>query len=190
MGRTHGIGAQRPGADRHGVSGLSHLIRGGARRAVPPITTAPVKAATYTDTPSYGEHEYRVTAVATAGPPLQQSGFSEPVRATFRDLVAPPAPTGVTALLETKLVRLLWDPVEAPDLAGYRIYRSEGIGHENEIREAGTFPIVPEPMTATTFVDPGVQLGIAYRYGLTSVDKNGNESAKVWTDWVVVPKTP
>ena len=154
-----------------------------------PINTAPVKTTTYTDVPPYGDHEYRVTAVAEEGPPLLQSDLSTPAKATFRDLVAPPAPATVTALLETKIVRLLWDPVDAADLAGYRIYRTEGAGH-TDIREVGTIPLVNQPLTVTNFADERVDLGIAYRYGVSSVDKNGNESARVWTDWVVAPKTP
>jgi hypothetical protein len=154
-----------------------------------PINAAPVTTTTYIDVPPYGEHEYRVTAIAAEGPPLVQSEASAPAKATFRDLVAPPAPATVTALLETKVVRLLWDAVDAPDLAGYRLYRTEGIGHVN-IREAGTIPLTNQLLTATNFADEGADLGIAYRYGVTAVDKNGNESARVWTDWVVAPKTP
>lgn len=152
-----------------------------------PINPAPIKAESYTDVPAYGEHEYRVTAVAGA---RIQSDASTPVRVTFKDLVPPPAPASVTALLETKVVRLIWDPVEAPDLAGYRVYRSEGIGHENDIRDIGTVPLVNEIVTATTISDPNANLGIAYRYGIAAIDKNGNESARVWTEWVVAPKTP
>ena len=46
-----------------------------------PVNTAPIKGTTYTDTPEYGEHEYRITAVATVGPPILQSNPSEPARA-------------------------------------------------------------------------------------------------------------
>jgi hypothetical protein len=86
-----------------------------------PIETAPLTKTKYTDVPPYGEHEYRVTAIASTQPSLIQSDASAPARATFRDLVAPPAPTNMTALIETKVVRLIWDPVEAPDLAGYHV---------------------------------------------------------------------
>jgi hypothetical protein len=154
-----------------------------------PIDTALVKGTTYTDVPPYGEHEYRVTAVADEGPPLAQSELSSPARAKFSDLVAPPTPTGLNALLETKLVRLIWDPVVATDLAGYRLYRTEGMGHD-PIREIGTVPLVNEIITATSFVDANVNLGISYRYGVAAVDKNGNESTRTWTDWVIAPKTP
>jgi hypothetical protein len=155
-----------------------------------PINTAPVRATTFTDTPPYGEHEYRVTAVAVEGPPLLQSNATAPVSVTFRDLVAPPAPTSVTALVETKIVRLLWDPVEASDLAGYRVYRSEGMGHGADIKDIGTVPLVNEIVTATTISDANANLGIAYRYAVTAVDKSGNESPRTWTEWLVAPKTP
>jgi hypothetical protein len=154
------------------------------------INTAPVTATTYTDAPAYGEHEYRVAAVAATGPPLLQSDLSAPAKVTFRDLVPPPAPASVTPLIETRAVRLIWDPVDSPDLGGYRLYRTEGIGHENAIREIGTVPLVAEPVTTTDYIDSGANPGIAYRYAVTAVDKNGNESPRVSTGWVVVPKTP
>lgn len=154
-----------------------------------PINNAPVPSPTYTDQPPYGEHAYHVTAVASGGPPLIQSAPSEPARVTFRDLVPPPPPANVTALIETAAVRLLWTAVEAPDLAGYRVYRTEGMGHVN-IVDIGTIPMVGQPITENYFVDPGVNLGIAYKYAVTSVDTSGNESARVWTNWVVAPKTP
>jgi hypothetical protein len=154
-----------------------------------PITPSPVKRTSYTDVPSLGEHEYRITAVAAESPSIVQSELSAPARATFRDLVAPPAPATITALLETKVVRLLWDAVDAPDLAGYRVYRTEGVGHEN-IRPIGTVDLLNKIVTVTTASDENANLGIAYKYGVSAVDTNGNESARVWTDWVVAPKTP
>lgn len=156
-----------------------------------PVNAELVTATTFTDVPPYGEHEYRVTAVAATGPPLLQSDLSLPAKATFRDLIPPPVPASLTPLIETKAVRLIWPAVEAADLAGYKIYRSEGVGHGTSIRDAGTIPIdggkiFPDP----GYLDASVDLGIAYRYAVTSIDKTGNESAKIWTDWIVAPKTP
>jgi fibronectin type 3 domain-containing protein len=117
--------------------------------------------------------------------------MSLPVKATFRDLVPPPAPASLTPLIETKAIRLIWIAVEAADLAGYKLYRSEGVGHGSEVRDVGTIPIEGgQVLTSTDFVDARVDLGIAYRYAVTAIDKSGNESARVWTDWVVAPKTP
>ncbi len=146
-----------------------------------PINTAPVKTTTYIDAPPYGDHEYRVTAVADEGPPLMQSDLSAPAKATFRDLVAPPTPASVTALLETKLVRLLWDPVEAPDLAGYLVYRIE---REHRLK------LSTGPLKDTNFTDISIDIGIAYSYEVTSIDTNGNESAPVKSETIIVPKTP
>jgi hypothetical protein len=154
------------------------------------VNTAPVTTTTYTDAPAYGDHEYRVAAVAATGPPLVQSDLSAPAKATFRDLVPPPAPASITPLVEPNAVRLLWDPVEAPDLAGYRIYRMEGAGHETDIREVGVINLVKEPIKETTWLNKPVSLGLAFRYGVTAVDQAGNESARTWTDWIVAPKTP
>ncbi|HEY2322560.1 MAG TPA: hypothetical protein VGJ82_06800 [Thermoanaerobaculia bacterium] len=158
-----------------------------------PINTAPVADTTYTDTPAYGTFTYVVRAVASTGPPRIESEPSSAATATFKDLTPPPPPASVNALIETRVVRLVWDAVTAPDLAGYKIYRTEGVGHLDEpggIREAGTFDLVQRIVTATTFVDPAPNLGIAYRYGISAIDKNGNESERVWTPWVTVPRTP
>jgi hypothetical protein len=154
-----------------------------------PVNAAPIGQTTYTDVPSYGAFEYRITAVAAGGPPRIESDVSSPASATFRDLMPPPAPTGLAALVETRAVRLVWDAVEAPDFAGYKIYRTEGTG-EQELKAVGKIPLTPQPITATNFRDTSVDPGISYFYEVTSVDKSGNESAPLKTNWVLVPKTP
>ena len=154
-----------------------------------PVNTAPVTETKFNDAPPYGDYEYRVTAVAAVGPPLLQSDPSAPATITFKDLVAPPPPKNLVALIETNAVRLVWDPVDAADLAGYRVYRAEGVGHDAP-REIGVIEFVKTPMKETTYLQKPVSLGIAFRYAVTSVDKSGNESAKTWTDWLVVPKSP
>lgn len=146
-----------------------------------PVNTAPVTATTWTDAPSYGEHEYRVTAVAALGPPLVASEPSEPVKVNFVDLVPPPVPTGLTPLLESKIVRLLWEPVQAADLAGYHVYR---------IEQLSRLRLTPHPWTDPNFTDISLQLGITYHYEVTAIDKNGNESAPVKSEQIIVPKTP
>jgi hypothetical protein len=155
-----------------------------------PANTSAVTATTFTDNPPYGEHDYFVTALAAPGPPRIESEPSPVAGAIFKDLVAPPPPTGLTALVETGAVRLVWDPVEAPDLAGYKVYRTEGTGIE-KLRPIGTIPLTPvQLVTATNYRDTSVNAGISYYYEVVSVDKTGNESTRVKTDWVLVPKTP
>jgi hypothetical protein len=155
-----------------------------------PVNAAPVSQTTYTDVPPYGTQQYIVTAVAEAGAPRIESDPSAPAAAEFKDLVPPPTPTGLTALVETSAVRIVWDPVQAPDLAGYRVYRTEGIGIENP-KISGTIPLTPYgPIMQTHLVDPGLEHGIAYYFEVSAVDKSGNESKRARTDWVVVPKNP
>jgi len=155
-----------------------------------PVNPTPVALTSYTDTPSYGPHTYVVTAVTSNGPPRIESDPSAPASAEFKDLVPPATPTGLTALVETKAIRLIWDPVQAPDLAGYRLYRTEGAGLQ-ELKVVGRIPLTPgAPITDTHYTDNGAQPGISYFYEVTSVDKSGNESKAAKTDWVLVPKTP
>lgn len=152
-----------------------------------PINASPVSRTTYTDVPPYGSFHYRVTAVSATAPRIE-SDPSPAVVASFKDLTPPPAPTGATALIETKAVRLLWDAVSAPDLAGYRVYRTEGVGKENKI--VGRLLFTPQLVTATNWRDTLADPGISYFYEITAVDKSGNESAPSRTGWVLVPKTP
>ena len=154
-----------------------------------PINASPVAQTVYTDVPPYGVHRYVVTAVAATGPPRIESDPSAAASAEFKDLVPPPTPTGLTALVEPKAVRILWDPVPAPDLAGYKVYRWEGVGIEHPVVIPKRIP-VSGLLTETHLIDPGLSPGIAYYFEVTAVDKSGNESKPAKTDWVVVPKTP
>lgn len=154
----------------------------------PPVNAAPVAATTYTDVPPYGDYDYRVTAVAETAPRIE-SDPSPVVTAAFKDLMPPPAPATITALVETKDVRLVWDPVEASDLAGYVVYRTEGVGHDQP-KEVGTFVLATLPANVTTTIDHAPNPGIAFKYTVAARDKSGNESARTATGWIVVPKTP
>ena len=155
-----------------------------------PVNQTLVEGTSYTDVPSYGDHQYRVTAVAAAGPPRLESDPSPPVTVEFLDRVPPPAPASISALVETAAVRLVWDAVEAPDLWGYRLYRTEGAG-QRKLVEVGQVPLVhTPPTTSTNYRDDKVQVGISYRYEVTAVDRTGNESPRVSTGWALVPRTP
>jgi len=156
-----------------------------------PVNTSPVSKTTYTDAPPYGTYTYFVTAVAAPGNTRIESDPSSPVTVTFKDLMPPPAPKNVSVLTETKAVRLLWDAVDAADLAGYMVYRKEGVSQGDQIKEIPVIvPLFEKPITTSYYVDAKADIGIAYKYAVTAVDKNGNQSELVWTDWVVIPKTP
>jgi len=146
------------------------------------LNATPTTSTTFTDTPPYGEHQYRVTAVASSGPPRIESLPSPPATANFRDLVPPPSPVNVSELVETRIVRLVWDAVDAPDLAGYNIYRYEGTAR---------LKMTPIGALKTTFFgDESPSPGITYTYAVTAIDSNGNESPETKSQPVLVPKTP
>ncbi|HET7435365.1 MAG TPA: hypothetical protein VFN10_11720 [Thermoanaerobaculia bacterium] len=146
-----------------------------------PINTAPVSGTTYTDTPPYGEHEYRVAAVASQGPPLIQSDTSAAMVTTFRDLVPPPPPTDVQALVETRIARVIWVASNAADLKGYHVYRIQG---------PHRLKLTVGPTPNTFFGDESVEVGQTYHYEITAVDTNGNESAAARSPDFLVPRTP
>ena len=144
-----------------------------------PINTAPVRETTYRDTPPYGVHQYAVTAVTSLGPPKIESDPSRIATVDYRDLLPPAIPTGFVTLNEDKAVRLVWDPVDTPDLAGYRVYRTLGTARQS---------LTPKLIQETNFRDPDPALGVSYVYSVTSVDKNGNESAEAKAPAVLLPR--
>jgi hypothetical protein len=154
-----------------------------------PLNQSPIAATTYTDVPAYGSFQYHVTAVPASTGSRVESDLSAAATATFKDLVPPPTPATLSALVEPHAVQLVWDAVEASDLAGYKVYRTEGSGVE-KLTPVATIALTKDPISATTFRDTTINVGISYFYEVASIDKNGNESKRVKTDWVLAPKTP
>jgi len=99
-----------------------------------------------------------------------ESLLAGPVRATLLDLYPPPVPENLRAFPEYGLVVLLWNPVEAPDLAGYVVYRAPEGGKPARLTDP--------PLTDTVLRDATVEPGETYIYTVTSVDvrEPANES--------------
>jgi len=138
----------------------------------------PVSVALFEDRPAYGTYTYFVTAVTAVGPDIE-SVASDTVSVEFRDMLPPPTPGNLTALVEDAAVRLIWDPVVAPDMAGYIVYRWDGVAkiRLNEVL-----------VTETSYRDSDVAPGVGYIYGVTSVDGRGNESSQVVSDTVTLTR--
>jgi hypothetical protein len=154
-----------------------------------PVNATPIEKETYTDVPAYGSFQYFVTAIPISLGVSVESDLSTGATATFKDLIPPGVPAGLNALVEPHAVQLVWDAVEAPDLAGYKVYRTEGTGID-KLTPVATISLTKDPITPTTFRDTTINVGISYFYEVTSVDKSGNESKRAKTDWVLSPKTP
>ena len=145
------------------------------RRALPeeeyetPVNPAPVPGTDYVDTtaPSGAKLAYTVRATLplkpkVEGPPAEEAAVD------FRDVFAPPAPARLDALSEKALVRLVWDPVASPDLAGYALFRAEG--------SAAPVRLNKELVKDAFAADETAQSGHSYRYTVRAVDAAGNVS--------------
>ena len=93
------------------------------------------------------------------------------------DRFPPHAPTDLRVVASESTIELSWRPNNEPDLAEYRVRRSEG---------AGPYVVIDiVPLGAASYSDASVESGQAYRYTITAVDRDGNESAP--SDAVAAP---
>jgi len=83
--------------------------------------------------------------------------------------LAPSRPTGVTALAGNGDVTLSWEAnTDAPDLAGYRVYRSTS--------EGGPYTLASGDLVTTEFTDTAVVNYTRYYYVVRTVNTRGAES--------------
>jgi hypothetical protein len=88
------------------------------------------------------------------------------------DDVAPAAPVGMTAALGSGQVVLTWSPVDARDLAGYRVWRALG---------SGDFSVLGEVPSGTTAFLDGAPGAAPVSYQVAAVDRTGNLSVAAGT---------
>ncbi len=134
-----------------------------------------VGATTFVDAAAAPDRRYvyTVRAAPVAELPLILGPAADEVPVSTRDVFAPGAPEGVLVLREGRGVRLVWTPSLAPDLAFYRVYR-RGDGGWRRIADGLTDPVY---FDASAF-DAGGTPYPAGAYGVTAVDRSGNESPK------------
>jgi hypothetical protein len=134
-----------------------------------PLNAKPVEGTAYVDAgaPYNTRLVYTVRATPPGKPRIEGAAAEEAV-VDYRDIFPPPAPGRLDALPEHALVRLVWDPVAAPDLAGYLVFRAEGSG--------APVRLTPQPLRDPFFTDTTVAAGQRYRYTVRSIDNNGNMS--------------
>ncbi len=111
---------------------------------------------------------YVVSVVASAENPYAESRASKPLAVSTVDRYPPGAPGDLHAVLDRGIVILLWTAPEAPDIAGYRIYRAEGADGDFQ-------PLAKGPVTLMSHRDETTQPGRQYRYSVRAVDTHGNE---------------
>ena len=124
----------------------------------------------------YGKtYAYVVRSAVPAGGELLESGDSKAAIVTPKDIFPPAPPQSVVAAVlrgpsaESYVVDLSWGINVETDLAGYRVYRSEGEGIGGEL-------LTPDLLLTPAYRDASVQSGHSYWYTVTAVDRAGNES--------------
>lgn len=165
-------GAAGDADERPGLAGFNVYRRQATERHYgPPLRTVGRRARAFRDEGAvFGErYIYTVTAVASRRPVVVESRLAEEVEVDYRDVFPPPVPEGLVALVQEGRVRLVWEASDAPDLAGYRLYRRSP--DTQELR-----PLSEGPIRATEYQDREVVSGATYTYRVTAVDQAGNES--------------
>jgi hypothetical protein len=133
-----------------------------------PVNAKPVPGTAYVDTAApYGKLVYTLRAILPDKPKVEGAPADE-AGLDYRDVFPPAAPARLDALPEAGLVRLVWDPVPAPDLAGYVVFRAEGAGQPERLNA--------DPMKDSFTTDSSAKPGHRYRYTVRAVDKTGNVS--------------
>jgi hypothetical protein len=134
-----------------------------------PLNAKPIDGTGFVDAaPPFGMLVYTVRATVPEKPKVEGAPAVE-AGVDYRDIFPPPAPARLDALPEGKVVRLVWDPVSAPDLDGYAVYRADGSGEPERLNKE----LIKESFVNDTTAQPGHR----YRYTVRAVDKAGNQSA-------------
>lgn len=152
------------------------------------INKAPVTDSKYSDSTFEfeKEHYYFVRAISTGtGDTPTESGESNVVEVLPKDTFRPSAPASITIGASPNTVSLFFPPNPEPDIAGYRIYRTEDQSQDRSLWKL----LTTEPITANTFQDATVEAGKTYYYYVTAVDKFGNVSEMSEVVSETVPKT-
>lgn len=147
------------------------------------VWKSPLVQIATTKTPEFQDHAfdygksyaYVVRATLSGGDATLESGDSHFVILTPRDTFAPAAPQGIVAAVlpgeaaGKTVADLSWSINTEPDLAGYRVYRSEQQGVRGML-------LTQELLLTPAYRDLIMESGKHYWYSVTAVDRAGNES--------------
>ena len=114
--------------------------------------------------PAYGvERCFLVRAATAAGGASIESAAAGPVCVTPADVFPPPAPANLTVVASEGAMSLIWDAVDAGDLAGYIVLRGEAPGET-------LAPLFAAPITDAMYKDTTIEAGKRYVYAVVAVD--------------------
>ncbi len=124
-------------------------------------------------------YEYVVTSVDLAG---RESSPSRKAKITVRDITPPSTPPAPTAVAIEGGARITWDVPPEPDAVGYNLYRSASLhGKRQKLNDTLI------PLDQFLYVDTSDGVPLARYYGISVVDRAGNES-EISTMTLVIAK--
>jgi hypothetical protein len=139
---------------------------GAAAKGPVRLTEKPVAARSWTDTGfEFGVKKcYDVRAARVQGAAVVESGPSPIACVTPADTFPPPAPKSLAAVAGEGAVSLIWEGVEAADLAGYIVLRGEA-------PDGPLAPLFAAPIRETTYRDATAKSGVRYVYAVVALDQ-------------------
>lgn len=133
-----------------------------------PIAFVAGEGAYVDESARFGErYIYTVTSVVSRQP-RRESAFATEREIRYEDRFPPAPPVELVALPETGEVRLVWKPSPSADVAGYLVYRADVTGEYRTLFD--------DPIAILEHRDTGLASGLTYRYRVTALDAEGNES--------------
>ncbi len=169
-------------ARTNSASGIAEVYIDGVKKATVDLYSATTKVQQVVfETSGLPEVDHVVRIVRTGNKNAASSGRNIIVDAIdVPDIYPPSAPPAVTAVPEATGARVSWTASPEADVVGYRLYRQLGT-------TGARTAVGPDPVTATGYLDEGLQPGTTYRYQAAALDSGGNESDP--STWVSVTTT-
>src|SRR5690606_28564202 len=129
-----------------------------------PGAAEPQSETTFSTPVEFGDERcFAVQSLSVSGNVAVEGAISPATCLTAVDTFPPAAPASLVLVQEGTSVTLTWGAVQAPDLAGYLVLRSEGA-------EGPLVPLFEVPIRATTYRDTTVTAGATYTYVVRAVD--------------------
>ncbi len=120
-------------------------------------------------------YQYEVQALHDGA----ESEVAAPVSLTPRDVFPPAVPGGLNAIAGIGAIELTWDRNTESDLKGYKIYRA--------LSGTAALELLSDVLDTPAYTDRQIEAGKRYRYAVTAIDQNGNESKQCAAVEVTAP---
>ncbi len=138
------------------------------------LTLSPVKESEFEDKNfEFGKpYYYFVRAVSAGAGKSTESSESNIIELNPIDTFAPGPPSSITIAAAPGTISLFFPPNPEPDIAGYKIFRSE----DPLVEKSEWKLLTASPIDRNTFQDTDIDKGKSYFYYLKAIDRFGNES--------------